>query len=351
MKKVLKIGDKIYTQSLQHFAQSYLVGFPQREQYLLKYSKEIEFDFFKHKIMKDIDVVTKERERLRKFLSNRSFDYLMIDNPLSNLIIGKEIKTPIIFDCIDWYDEMYLKEFGVNEQYYLLRYSYLDILKKASKVIAQSPVILEAMKNWGLKTKDTIIIPNGYDSSLFYPYSSARIALLKKYFEKKHKVDLMGKEIIMYCGKVGKWYDNLKVISEAIDDRQVFFVVGDGPLLKEIPNRKNIIKCGMIPIEKVPDYMNIADVFVFPVEVDCSPIVISEYLAIGTPIVMGKGRMEWLLKDGKTGRMVDGNVFSWKEGIRSALKLKYIVKKSNIKLAKDLSWQELSKKLLYFVEK
>jgi len=351
VRKILKIGDKIYAQSLQYFSPSYSIGFPQREQFLLQHCRNMEFSFFRHQSIDDIRDIVNERKRLKIFLNSHKFDYLMVDNPFSSLIIDESIVIPIVFDCIDWYDEMFLKEFGVNKKYYLLRYGYLDLLKRASKVIAQSPVILEAMKSWGLQTNNFRIISNGYDASFFYPYSVQKSLMLRNKFEKKYKISLKGKNVVMYCGKVGKWYDNIKIIAEAITNNDLFFIVGDGPILAEIPNKENIIKCGAVEFLEVPDYMNIADVFVFPVEIDCSPIVISEYLAIGKPIVMGKGRMEWLLKDGKSGRMVENNVFSWRHGIEDAIKMKNSCKKNNLRISKELSWQKLSKRLSDFLEK
>lgn len=349
MKNILKIGDRVYTQSLQHFAPSYLRGFPQREQFLLEHVKDIKFSFFRHVVLNDIGDVLKEREKLNEYLKDKNFDYLMVDNPFSSLIIDQDIKTPILFDCIDWYDEMYLKEFGIDKRYYLLRYGFLDLLQRAKKVIAQSPVILEALDSWGLKTTETIVIPNGYDAKIFYPCSRSKIVELKSQFEKKYKVELKRKKIIVYTGKLGVWYENIKMIAGAIEDNQIFFIVGDGPILKEIPDQPNIIKCGPVNLAEVPNYTNVADVLVFPVDVDCSPIVISEYLAVGKPIVMGRGRMEWLLKDDKSGYMVDNNIYAWRLGIEKAIRMNQSCKNNNLKLAKDLSWQKLSKKFSDFL--
>lgn len=351
MKNVLKIGDRVYAQSLQNFATSYLRGFPQREQFLLKHVEDIKFSYFKHNVLGNISDVLKEGEGLNEYLKGKKFDYLMVDNPFSNLIIGQDIKIPILFDCIDWYDEMYLKEFGIDKRYYLLRYGFLDLLQRAKIVIAQSPVILEALNSWGLKTTKTIVIPNGYDAKIFYPYSRSRIEELKSQFEKKYKVELKRKKIIVYTGKLGVWYENIKTIAGATANNQIFFIVGDGIILKEIPDQPNIIKCGPVNLAEVPDYTNIADVLVFPVDVDCSPIVISEYLAVGKPIVMGRGRMEWLLKDGKSGCMVDNNICAWRLGIEKAIEMNQSCKKNNLKLARGFSWQKLSIKLSDFLNR
>ncbi|MBU1322976.1 glycosyltransferase [Patescibacteria group bacterium] len=352
MKRVLKVGDKIYSQSLQHFVPSYLQGFPQREQFLLKHMKDkIKFDFSRHKVIHNVADVIRESKRLTKLLEGNSFDFIFVDNPFSALIIENTIKIPIIFDCIDWYDEMYLKEYGVDKSYYLLRVGLLEVLERASKVIVQSPIILESLKHWGLKTKDYTVIPNGFEKELFYPYPEKKNRRFKEKLSKKYKLDFKGKKIVVYTGKLSKWYENIKIIAEAIEDNQIFFVVGDGPLLNEIPNRANIIKVGAVLLSEVPKYTNIADVLVFPVDVDCSPIAISEYLAVGKPIVMGKGRMEWLLRNGRTGYMVDNNVNAWKKGILSAIQNKTRIKSFNLKLSKNLNWDYLAQKMVNFINK
>ena len=350
MKSILKIGDPVYSQSIKGFTPSNLEGFPQREQYLLEHVKAVEIDIFKHSVLSDIEDVVKERKRLKEFLSDKKFDYVMVDNPLSALVVDKDVGIPILFDCIDWYDEIYLTEFGVDKRYHLLRYGLLDLLERAKKVVAQSPVILDALQSWGLKTKDTVVIPNGYDSRMFHRYTPEKIESVRRDLALKFNKDLTDKSLIVYTGKLSAWHEAIKTVAEAIEEDQVFFIVGDGPLLKEIPEKDNIVKCGSVPLNEVPDFTNAADVLVFPVDSDCSPIVISEYLAVGKPIIMPKGRMEWLLEDGHTGYMVDNNAYSWKAGIQKAIERQETCSDNNAKLAKDLSWQTLAKKFSAFVK-
>lgn len=352
MKKLLKIGDKIYGQSLQRTTDSYFGGFPQREQFLFQNLKnKCQIHFFRHPVLSNLSEVFIHQKRLNKFLATLKFDYFLIDNPLSMLLLDQKIETPIIFDCIDWYDEMYLKEFGVDGRYYLLRYGLLRLLEKAAKVVTQSPIILDYLQKWGLKTQDTCVVPNGFDKRLFYPYLQRRVAGLKEKFSRLYHCDLSNKEIIVYTGKLSAWYQDIELIISAIDSHQIFFIVGDGPLLPQLPDRPNIIKTGQVPLVQVPDYTNIADAVVFPVSIDCSPIAVSEYLAVGKPIVMGKGRMEWLLKDGVNGSMVNGNTVAWKHGLAYAIENKKRMSKTNLKLSRNLSWDKLADKFLAFIEK
>jgi len=351
MKHVLKIGDPVYSQSIRHFTPSNLEGFPQREQFLLEHVKGLRFSMFKHEVLNDIEGVARERQRLKEYLTKNRFDYLMVDNPLSALVIDREVPVPILFDCIDWYDEVYLKEFGVNKGYHLLRYGLLDLLERAKKVVAQSPVVMESLQGWGLKTKDISVIPNGYDARVFFPFDKEKQAKARSEIEKKHKINLNGKQVLVYTGRLNSWYDGLKNIAQAVNDNQVFFIVGEGPLLESILDSPSIVKCGAVDFNEVASYTNIADVLVSPVDFDCSPIVISEYLSVGKPIVMPKGRIEWLLKDGKTGCMVDNNPYSWRMGIEHAAKEKESMGAYNATLAKNMSWQILAEQFSDFVVK
>lgn len=352
MKRILKLGDQVYAQSLQQFVPSYLIGFPQREQQLFRHlGVSISIDFYRHEIIDSIDDIHEIRQAFNEFLSkkNDQLDYLLVDNPLSSLIIPRDVPIPILFDCIDWYDEMYLKEYGVDRRFFLLRYGFLNLLQKADKVVVQSPVLLKALTKWGLKTKKHAVIPNGFDSDIFFPYKKEKRGQILKILSEKYKLNLSNRTILVYSGKLGRWYENIKTIVEALEENQIFFIVGDGPLLREIPDRNNIIKCGPVKLTEVPEYTNIADVLVFPVGSDCSPIAISEYLAVGKPIVMEKGRIDWLLKDGKTGYLVDNNIAAWRNGIRQAIANRNKIQTYNLRASKKLSWKYLAKEFQDFL--
>lgn len=349
MTSILQVGDRIYAQSIQNIADSYIKGFPQREFYLSKYiQKKMKMDFYNHAVIKNINDAIEERTRFTKYINDKKYDYILINNPLSFLVVENHIRIPIVFDCIDWYDEMYLKEFGVDKTYYLLRYALLSLLEKSDKVIAQSAIILGYLKKWGLRTKKTRVIPNGYDSQYFFPQNNLKILNTKKKLSQKYNIDLLNKKIIGYTGKLSKWYESIKTIINAVEENQIMLIVGDGPLLKSLPNKSNVIKCGPVSISSVSDYTNIADVLVFPVD-DCSPIVISEYLAVGKPIVALKGRIGWLLKDNKTGYLVDNNVLSWKRGISKAITYSNKIAINNLNLSKELSWENLANKYIKFI--
>ena len=349
MSRILKVGDQLYSQSIKPSTPEILEGFPQREQFLFAHARGLNIETFRHEVLAGVEQVARERERLSQYLRAQKFDLVMVDNPLSALIIDKTVAPTILFDCIDWYDELYLKEFGVDKRYYLLRYGLLDLLERADKVVAQSPVMLDSLRMWGLRTNQAAVVPNGYDSSLFKPYSPDRARAARSAIQKRVGTSFEDKSIIVYTGKLTTWYEGIKTIAEAITDKQIFLIVGDGPLRSAIPERENVVQVGAVALQEVPDYTNSADVLVYPVDSDCSPIVVSEYLAVGKPVVIPKGRIDWLLTDGQHGCLVDNSIHSWRRGIARALENKDAFGKCNLELAREFSWDKLASNFVDFV--
>ncbi len=350
MKKLLKIGDKVYGQSIQQFVPSYLQGFPQREKFLLDHLREhVVVDTCSHPILRDASAVQGAQSIVAQAIEQGEYDALLLDNPLSILAVP-DTEVPILFDCIDWYEEMYEREFGRDDGYRLLQGAMDTIICRADLVVAQSPTILEDLMKRGLKTNKTAIIPNGYDEACFFPYKKDVVSQSVKMIEDKHNISLGNKKILVYTGKLNKWYSQIITIAHAVQENQVFLVVGDGPLMSDIPKRSNVVLCGAVRFPEVPLYTNIADVAVFPVSQDCSPIAVSEYLAVGKPIVLGYGRMNWLLADKINAAFVNpASMASWRDGIRFALEHQSEMRQSNLLLANKLSWKHLAQQFDEFL--
>lgn len=350
MKRLLTVGDKVYGQSLQHFVPSYLQGFPQRQKFLLECLRDrIHVDACSHVILKNEMQIAEAQTDVVQQLQSTTYDGILIENPLSIFTLPID-GPPIIFDCIDWYEEMYEQEFGRDDGYSLLKRAMAMVMQRADIVVAQSPVILADLKKRGLKTHKTIVIPNGFDHRYFFPYPELEKKQAMRTIENRHAVSLGDKKIIVYTGKLNAWYEDIVTVAKAITHNQLFLIVGDGPLVSHIPRGDNIVMCGPVDFSDVALYTNTADVAVFPVAQDCSPIAISEYLAVGKPIVMNHGRMEWLLKEGVHAAFVEpGSVASWREGIQYALCHGEAMGSANRRLAMGLSWKHLADKLNSFL--
>lgn len=353
-RKVLKIGDLKYSMSLQRFCLSFKNSFPQRDEYFKQYSNgKLKISYYCHNIL-DTDSINNEKARLAEYLKEHRGEYkgILFDNPLSFQILPEEIEIPLIFDMIDWYEEMYKTELvdGAGEQnlenLQLISSSLRQLVKVIDGLVVQSPLMLEYAKSIGFDpARKNIIIPNGYDHTVFYPYEQEKVNEFKKALAEKFKINLEGKIIVVYQGKLGKWYQDLEfaITDMNNDDRIAAFIIGDGALKDRLQQLSsgNIIFTGALPLKSVPGYTNIADVCIFPVN-DCSPIAISEYIGVGKPIVARKGRISWLVKDTENGCLVDEHN-RWKECIFKAWENREELSRNNRELAQNLSWKSLAR--------
>jgi len=353
-RKVLKIGDLKYSMSLQKFCLSFKSSFPQRDEYFKQYSNgKLKISYYCHDIL-DKDSISNEKSRLATYLKEHRGEYkgILFDNPLSFQILPGENDIPLVFDMIDWYEEMYKTELvdGTGEKnrgnLQLISSSLRELLKVIDGLVVQSPLMLDYAKSIGFDpARKNIIIPNGYDHKVFYPYDPVKINEIKNELAEKFNIDLQDKIIVVYQGKLGKWYQDLEfaVADMNNDAKIVAFIIGDGALKDRLQRLSagNIIFTGALPLKSVPVYTNVADVCIFPVN-DCSPIAISEYIGVGKPIVARKGRISWLVKDARNGCLVDEHN-RWKENIFRAWENRAELSRNNRELALNLSWKSLAR--------
>ena len=347
--KIVYIGDEVYTSSFAAVDASYLDGFPQRRQYISRelVDLDVEFQFFMHTPIETIDDTIDVRLRFERE-HFKKVDYFLIDNPLSIFAIPTTYDVPIVFDNIDWYLEYYLQEKKYDKGFSLLTYAMLETLERCDLMIAQSPVIVDQAKKWGLKTNKILVLPNGYRNDIFSPIreqeESRRKTILADYF------DYTNQQVFVFAGKLNRWYADILNVAQAIEDDQILVIVGDGPLRNEIVQKKNVIQTGRVDLEVVSAFMNIADACVFPSTPDCSPIAVSEYFGCGRGVVTARGRIEWLVKDNVNGVTIDATVYGWKRGLRRAYEMRDKIAEGALKTSRDLAWSDLAKKMLAWLE-
>jgi glycosyltransferase involved in cell wall biosynthesis len=163
---------------------------------------------------------------------------------------------------------------------------YVNVLEKASATIFVSRALLERAKSLGFSGKNAVVIPNGYDETIFRPMNKEAVRKELGIHREGYKyVGFVGNLIpIKRADKLGKIFH---LIAKEIPET-FFIVVGDGPLREKIEKETkglNIIFTGRLPQKDVAKYMNAMDVMVLPSREEGFGAVVIEAQACGTCVI------------------------------------------------------------------
>jgi glycosyltransferase involved in cell wall biosynthesis len=142
-------------------------------------------------------------------------------------------------------------------------------LKLADKIIAQNARIKRGMLRY--TKKDIEIIPVAVDTEFFKPIFKEKeniVGFLGR-LEKEKGVDLLLEIVDLAMKK----YPEIK-----------FMIIGDGAYKNKFADKKNVVFLSWVPRNKLPDYINKADVFI-----SCQEWIglgESEILACGRPLII-----------------------------------------------------------------
>jgi len=109
---------------------------------------------------------------------------------------------------------------------------YINTLEGASKVIFVSNALLEKAKSYGYSGENAVVIPNGYDPTIFRPQDENEVRrLLGIYTERYKYVGFVGN--LVEIKRADKLIEIFERIRENIENIK-FIVVGDGHLRKKM---------------------------------------------------------------------------------------------------------------------
>ncbi len=160
-----------------------------------------------------------------------------------------------------------------------VRASHRFALARAARVVTVSPLLRQALADrYGYPPERVDVVPNGADPSLFRPGDPG---------EARRRLGLPLDRPIVLC--VASFYPHhaLEVLLGAVasSGARLVLVGAQGP----VP--EGVVSVGPVPHERVPDYVQAADVCVFTFRapdplLGCSPVKLYEYMAGGRPVVV-----------------------------------------------------------------
>ena len=195
-----------------------------------------------------------------------------------------------------------------------------------------------------------IVIPNAIDNTLFQRLDKRGNRLL-------HHID----EKVFIVAFVG-WYDynkGVKRVSDAItllqDNEIKSFFIGDvRDKVGEIPVCEGILLKGRLPHENLPEYLNMADVFVLPTLAEGCNNAIIEAMACGLPVISSNKPFNWDVLNEKNSILVDPlNV----DEIAAAIRLlkentnkRKEMSQAALETAAELTIDKRAEKIINFIE-
>ena len=235
-------------------------------------------------------------------------------------------------------------------------------------IITQTPILRNIIK---IHTKkDIYVIPNGADTVHF---RSGRPVLGIKSRYRAGK-----KKIICYVGSFNPWHgvvDLIKAFS-LIRKGNVLMLIGSGSgfqeckeLVGKLSLQSDVIFTGPVEYQKLPEYLNAADILVAPFNTKTSdtiitkrsqtfrkygmwwsPVKIFEYMSMGKPIIASDvGMMRHYLGNGGI-LYEEGDIEALAKSMNTVIKNPYIAKKIGLKARKmvldNFTWEMLAKKTL-----
>lgn len=211
-------------------------------------------------------------------------------------------------------------------------------------VFAPTPSIKEYLEEHGTNT-EIEVIPTGLSGREFQ-FNKVRVnELRKKYLnggtylfctvsrlEKEKNIEFILKGIRLLKNKFCSSFRLL--------------IIGEGSLREELMIRvrdlgleENVIFCGLLPHEELPDYYHACDLFLFASESETQGIVLLEAMAAGLPVIAVRGSgVNDVVIDGRNGYLTNEDIVLWEKKLEQVLNSKHLyaeMKQEAINLAKQ----------------
>ncbi len=237
-----------------------------------------------------------------------------------------------------------------NTELFVRKYKKLFriMLKHTNKLIlvsdGQRNIVADLFPNFSDKL---VVIPNGYNSKLFYPRSENECRdLLGLPFEKKIIIEISN----LIESKGHKYLiDAMNILSQERDDI-LCYIIGTGPLKEDITSYikklklENYIKLiGWRPDEELPIWINSCDIFVHPSLAESFGIVQIEAMACGKPVVSTyNGGSESVIVSQEYGLLCEpANSQELVNNILKVFDTQYNMRKI-VNYAKKYSWEKIA---------
>jgi 1,2-diacylglycerol 3-alpha-glucosyltransferase len=235
--------------------------------------------------------------KLKRLIENLPLDIVHVQHPFLLGVLGAKVaskkKIPLVFTFHTRYEDYaHYAFFGISSKIAkkIIQKSVSSFLKKCDAIVAPSPFLLSFAKNYASLEK-WVVIPNAIDPLQFQKGDKETV---KKMFA------LHGKKISLFVGRLAQEKNLLfllrafKNVSQHLEN-VVLLLVGDGPYRATLENyvkqhglTSTVIFVGLVPYEKIQDYLASAHLFITASTSEVNPLSILEAMSAGLPVLAVK---------------------------------------------------------------
>ncbi|NOZ65861.1 MAG: glycosyltransferase, exosortase A system-associated [Alphaproteobacteria bacterium] len=222
------------------------------------------------------EVVRSLKKRLRQILKTEKVDVIQAHSPMLNgmaaVAVGKEFNIPVLYEIRAFWEDAAVS-LGTSKEgdlrYRLSKAMETKVARAADAVTVICDGLKQDLISRGISAEKITLIPNAVDISKFSGPEKPDPKL-------RTKLGLDGKTTL---GFIGSFYDyeGLEILLESLPViiRQVpdvkLLLVGGGPVDEELKEQAklfgiedHVMFTGRVPHDKVQDYYNQVDIFVYP---------------------------------------------------------------------------------------
>ncbi|MBL4803149.1 MAG: glycosyltransferase, exosortase A system-associated [Emcibacter sp.] len=287
----------------------------------LKFFRTTEYNklFSKLPVINQYEVVRSLKKRLRQILEIEKVDVIQAHSPMLNgmaaVAVGKEFNIPVLYEIRAFWEDAAVSNGNCKEgdlRYRLSKDMETKVVRDADAVTVICNGLKQDLISRGIAEEKITLIPNAVDISKFSGPSEPNADLKSK----------LGLDGAITLGFIGSFYDyeGLEILLDSLPTIRRDFpnvkllLVGGGPedknlreLVRLMGIQNQVIFTGRVPHDKVQDYYNQVDIFVYPRKkmrlTDLvTPLKPLEAMAQHKLVVASDiGGHNELIEDGKTG--------------------------------------------------
>ncbi|HUW22337.1 MAG TPA: glycosyltransferase [Candidatus Bathyarchaeia archaeon] len=298
--------------------------------------------------------------KIFKMIKEANFDIIHTQHPFyvgeSAHFYAKRFNIPLIFTFHTQYDRYTLSYLPFLPEEITLRTvnKYLqDFVSRCNGIIIPTKEIKRSyFKN--LKSNFEII-PSGIDIAKFRGKTKID---RKKFSISENQI------ILLTAGRVAK-EKNIEFLIKAFkliqmrNSRVILFIVGDGPAKKDLEKsvyklklEDKIIFTGEMPYQEMPNYFQMADIFVYTCITDVQPQILVEASAAGLPIIaIDSPDKKFIIKNGYNGILVPNKTELFANEVLKIItdtELRKNLSSNALKAVQKFSYLESARKIVRF---